>query len=77
MILLLSHGFAHFHLSCENIPLAYAKPKAQISAPFVFAAQVQSTSFINRKVQASNHLLRPHNPVRVGPSQNPRRKVFS
>ena len=72
---------------CEKTGFfAYAKTKthisctvtAQLISAFVFTIRiVRSLYYINRKFQASNHLLWLYRPVCVRPSRKPRRPVFS
>ena len=70
----------------RNPDFAYAKTKTQISfavtakliSAFVFAIRiVQILFYLNRKFQASSHLLWLYSPVCVGPGRKPRRPVFS
>ena len=58
---------------------AYVKTKTQISiSAFVFATRiVQSLFFLNRKFQASSHLLWLYSQVCVGPGQTPPENRFS
>ena len=50
---------------------------AQLIKAFVFAVRiVQSLYYLNRKFQASSHLLKLYNLVCVGPGQKTRRPVF-
>ena len=64
----------------------YAKTKTQISfvvtakliGAFVFTTRiVESLYFLNKKFQASSHLLWLYSLVCVGPGRKPRRPVFS